>query len=364
MIVAKRITNFNAGPSTLPLCLLEEVREELLDYKGRGLSIMEMSHRSAEYDEINTSAMSRIKSILGLGDDYTVLFLTGGASAQFAMLPMNFLGGKQSATFVDTGVWSSKAIQESKKIGDTKIVASSEDRDYSYIPALDSLTLPDNAAYLHLTSNNTIFGTQYENFPDCGDLPLICDMSSDICSRRLDFNKFAMIYAGSQKNLGPAGVTLVVMRTKMLDRCRSDIPTIFDYRTHASKNSLYNTPPVFTLYMMNKMFEWIEKQGGLEGIEKINRAKQERIYQLLDLYPDYYRGTAQQGSRSWMNITFRLPSEELEKSFIDKAKEQGMIGIKGHRSVGGIRVSLYNAQTIKSADKMAAFMDAFKKGNS
>lgn len=358
-----RIINFNAGPSTLPLEVLEQVREEMLDYRGCGMSILEISHRSPEYEEINRNTMSLIKSTLGLGDDYEVLLLTGGASTQFAMIPLNLMNDGQTAAYVDTGAWSSKAISEANKIGQTKVVASSKDKNYSYIPDLDDITLPEDTAYLHLTSNNTIFGTQIHEYPKNLSVPMICDMSSDICSRNLDYSKFSMIYAGSQKNLGPSGVTIIVVRKDLLEKCRDGNATMFDYRTHLSSNSLYNTPPVFSVYVMQKVLEWIGRNGGLSGIEKINRAKQERIYQLIDLYPDYYKGTVLPESRSWMNITFRLPSEELEKKFITAAKEKGMVGIKGHRSVGGVRVSLYNAQTIEGADTMAHFMDEFKKAN-
>ena len=361
--MANRVFNFNPGPSTLPLDVLKIVQSEMLDYKGSGMSIMESSHRAAEYDEINNQCMALAKELMGLDDSYKVLFLTGGASSQFAMIPMNLLPAGKVGAYVDTGTWSSKAIKECNIVGKAAVAASSKEAGYKFIPKQADIKIPGDAAYLHITTNNTIKGTQYHYVPDTGGLPLIADMSSDICSRRFEFSKFDMIYAGAQKNLGPAGVTLVIMKESLLNTCKDGNPTMLDYRTQAKDNSLYNTPPCFGVYIMKLVFEWIKKQGGLAAVEKVNQQKKDAVYNTIDKYPDYYKGTADEDSRSWMNLTFRLPSEDLEKKFISEAKAKGMIGLKGHRSVGGIRVSLYNAMTLEGAQAVAKFMEDFKKAN-
>lgn len=362
--MANRIFNFNAGPSTLPLQVLEKVQQELLDYKGTGMSVMEISHRSPEFEEINDQAIALTRELTGLSDDYHVLFVGGGASTQFAMVPMNFLPQGKTGVYVDTGSWSKKAIKEAEHLGQVKVIASSKETNYNYIPNPASYQVPGDAAYLHLTSNNTIFGTQYHRWPEAGGVPLVCDMSSDICSRQLDYSKFSLIYAGAQKNLGPSGVTMVIVRDDMLERCKDGNPTMLDYRTHAAKKSLYNTPPAFGIYMVKLVLEWVKEQGGLAGVDKVNRAKQERLYQVLDLNSDYYKGTVKPDSRSWMNVSFRLPTEDLEKKFIAEAKAAGFGGLKGHRSVGGARASIYNAMTKEGIDKLAEFMDSFKTANS
>ncbi len=361
--MANRVFNFNPGPSTLPLDVLEIVQKEMLDYRGTGMSIIESSHRSAEYEEINNSAMALCREILGLSDRYHVLFMGGGASTQFAMIPMNFLAPGKKAAYVDTGTWSSKAIKEAQLLGEVVLAASSKEAAYKFIPKMSDIKYPADAAYLHVTSNNTIKGTQYHQFPDTGDVPLVCDMSSDIASRKLDLSGFSLIYAGAQKNLGPAGVTVVIIRDDMLAKAREGLPTMLSYKTHATDKSLYNTPPVFGVYIVKLVLEWIKKNGGLDGIEKINRQKKDAIYNVMDAHPDYYRGTVEKDSRSWMNITLRLPSEDLEKKFIAEAKEAKFIGLKGHRSVGGIRVSLYNALPLEGARKLAEFMETFMKKN-
>jgi len=362
--MAKRVFNFNPGPATLPLDVLKIVQDELLDYRGTGMSIIESSHRSPEFDEVNNQAMALAKEIFGLGDDYKVLFMTGGASTQFALMPMNFAGDGQVGAYVDTGSWSSKAIKEAEIQGKAHIAASSKGEEYTRIPEMSDIAYPDNAAYLHITTNNTIRGTQFHEIPDSGNVPLIADMSSDIASRQLDFTKFGLIYAGAQKNIGPAGVTLVLLRNDLLERCPDNLPSMFKYATYAAKDSLYNTPPCFAIYVMKLVFEWIKKQGGLGAIEKVNREKKDIIYDLIDRNPDFFRGTAQKESRSWMNITMRLPGEDLEKKLIAEAKDAGFVGLKGHRSVGGIRVSLYNAMPLEGAQKLAEFMEKFKKQNS
>ncbi len=361
--MAHRVYNFNPGPAVLPLEVLQIIKEDIPDYRGTGMSIFEISHRSAEYEEINNTAMALARELMGLSDNYKILFVGGGASTQFAMIPMNFLQAGKTAAYVDTGSWANKAIKEAKLFGNVHVAASTKAENYKRIPKSEEIKYPSDAAYMHLTSNNTIFGSQYQEFPNINDIPLFCDMSSDILSRRRDFKKFALIYAGAQKNLGPAGVTVVIIRDDMLEKCPQTLPTMFNYQTHAKDNSLYNTPPVFAVYTVKLVLEWIKKSGGLEAVEKNNRAKKDCIYGLMDRNPDYFRGTVDSDSRSWMNLTLRLPSEDLEKKFLGEAKSAGFIGLKGHRSVGGIRVSLYNALTLEGAQKLADFMEAFRKAN-
>ena len=358
-----RVFNFNPGPSTLPLEVLEKVQEELLDYQGTGMSIMEHSHRGKHYDEVHERAMSLVHEIFGVGDDYHVLFLTGGASSQFYMIPMNFLQDGRPAAYVDTGSWSAKAIKESQILGKTEIAASSKDEEYRRIPAMNEIKFTTDSCYLHITTNNTIKGTQFHRIPETGNVPLIADVSSDIASRTMDFTKFDMFYAGAQKNLGPSGVTLVVLKDELLQKGKDGLPTMLTYKTQAEKKSLYNTPPTFGIYIMKLVLEWIKDQGGLAAVEKVNEQKKDVIYGLMDKYPDYFKGTAEKDSRSWMNITLRLPSEDLEKKLISEATEAGFVGLKGHRSVGGIRVSLYNAMTLEGAQKVAEFMETFKNKN-
>ena len=292
-----------------------------------------------------------------------MIFVGGGASTQFAHIPLNFLKEGRVAAYVDTGTWSAKAIKEAKNLGIVHLAASSKDGGYIHVPVREEIDCTNDAAYLHLTSNNTIKGTQFHEFPDSGSVPLICDMSSDILSHEVDFNKFAMFYAGAQKNLGPSGVTLIVLRDDMLARINDGLPTIFDYRTHAEKKSLFNTPPSFAIYVVKLILEWIQEQGGLKAVEDNNRKKKDAIYNLIDANPNYFRAPVRKDSRSWMNIIFRLPSEELEKKFISEANTEGLIGLKGHRSVGGIRVSLYNAMTLEGAEKVAEFMENFRRRN-
>lgn len=361
--MANRVFNFNPGPSTLPLEVLEKVQGELIDYRGTGMSIMESSHRSKEFDEINETTMALVRELFGLSADYHVLFLTGGASSQFFMLPMNLLNEGDTVAYVDTGTWSSKAIKEAKMFGNVHLAGSSKEQEYKFIPNMSDIQFPTNARYLHITTNNTIKGTQYHKIPDTGKVPLVADMSSDIASRTFDYSKFTMFYAGAQKNLGPSGVTLVCMRDEMLQQCKDTIPTMLMYKTHAEKKSLYNTPPAFGIYIIKLVLEWIKGNGGLAGMDKLNTAKKNHIYGMIDKYPDYFRGTVQKDSRSWMNITLRLPSEDLEKKFIAEARAAGYVGLKGHRSVGGVRVSLYNALPLAGAEKLAGFMEEFKKKN-
>ncbi len=357
----RKTINFNPGPAAVPLEVLKIVQAELLDYRGTGISILESSHRSAEFDEINEQAMDMVRELFGLGDNYHVLFMTGGASTQFALIPMNFLNPGRVGAYVDTGTWANKALKECQIQGAWHVAFSSKGEDYRRVPKMNEISYPDNSAYLHVTSNNTIKGTQSHQFPDTGNVPLICDMSSDIASRQLDFTKFSLIYAGAQKNLGPSGLTLAIIRDDLLSKCKDGLPTMFNYQTYAKEKSLYNTPPVFGVYFLKLVMEWLKTQGGLPGIEKLNAAKKDLIYNLIDAHPDFFKGTAEKASRSWMNVTLRLPDEEKEKKFIAEAKNNGIIGIKGHRSVGGIRFSLYNAVTLQDVEQTVELMEKFRK---
>jgi len=361
--MSNRVFNFNPGPSTLPLDVLKTVQEELLNYRGTGMSILEISHRSPEYEEINDSAISLTRQIMNLGDDYHVIFMGGGASTQFSYVPLNFLPDGKTACYVDTGTWSTKSIKEGKILGDVSVIASSQDGGYTYIPNPSDISLPNNSAYLHITSNNTIKGTQYHQFPKTEDVPLISDMSSDIFTRELDFSQFSMIYAGAQKNIGPSGVVMAIIRDDLLEKCNNNLPTMVDYKTHVTKRSLSNTPPVFAIYMVKLVLQRIIDLGGLSEIEKINCVKKDSVYHLIEKYPEYFIGTARLDSRSWINITLRLPSEDLENKLISEAKQAGFVGLKGHRSVGGIRVSLYNAMTLEGAEKVSDFMANFMNEN-
>jgi phosphoserine aminotransferase len=357
-----RIHNFNAGPAALPLPVLEEIREEFLNFKGSGMSVTEVSHRSKWFDDVIEDAVVRVKRLLGLGDDFHVLFLQGGASMQFCMVPMNLLPKDVSADYVDTGTWSTKAIKEAKIQGRTvNVVASSEDKGFSYIPK--DIVFSAGAAYVHITSNNTIKGTQWASFPDTKGVPLICDMSSDIMSRPFDPSPFGLIYAGAQKNLGPAGATLVIIRKDMLERVPNDLPTMLKYTTFAEKNSMFNTPPCFAIYAIQLVLKWLEETiGGLEKMEALNRQKADLLYKAIDGM-DFYAGTAEKDSRSLMNVTFRLPSEDLEKQFVQDAVAAGLGGLKGHRSVGGCRASIYNSMPMEGIQALVAFMEAFARKN-
>jgi phosphoserine aminotransferase len=357
----KRVHNFSAGPGTLPTAVLEKAQQELVNYRGRGASIIEMSHRSPEYTEINEQATSRLKTLLGADDDWEVLFLQGGASSQFMMVPYNFLNKERTANYIDTGAWSDKAIKEAKLFGNVKTSFSDKEGGYGHIPADSELTFADGAVYTHFTSNNTIFGTQFQTEPKTGGAPLVCDASSDFLSRPIDLDKYGLIYAGAQKNLGPAGVTVVMVRKSFLKTRRSEpVPTILNYNTHVAK--LFNTPPVFAVYMVNYVLEWIQEKGGLNAFVKINNEKADLLYSEIDS-DDFYRGTVEKGSRSKMNVTFRLKSEDLEKQFITEAAKQDLVSLKGHRSVGGIRASIYNACELNSVKALVGFMQEFRTKN-
>ncbi|MHB8124985.1 MAG: 3-phosphoserine/phosphohydroxythreonine transaminase [Desulfitobacteriaceae bacterium] len=359
----ERIFNFNPGPAVLPLAVLEEAQSELLNYKGAGMSIMEISHRSKEYEAINSGAEALIKELLGVPENYRVLFLQGGANTQFSAVPMNLVSADSHADYILTGVWAQKAYDEATKFIKTNVIASTKEENYTRIPKLDEIKVSDGPTYVHLCSNNTIYGTQWQSFPEIGDIPLVADMSSDIMSRRLDVSKFALIYAGAQKNLGPAGVTVVIIRKDLLEKIPTNIPNMLRYDIHAKNDSLFNTPPCFSVYMVNLVLQWIKNNGGLAAMEKRNAEKAALIYNVIDNSGGYYQGHAVADSRSLMNITFRLPNEELEKNFAAEATKQGMIGLKGHRSVGGIRASIYNAMPVEGCMALAEFMKAFQSKN-
>ncbi len=361
-MTTNRIYNFNAGPAALPLSVLEEIQASFLDFRGSGMSITEVSHRSKWFDDVINDAVARLKRLLGLDDTFHVLFLQGGASIQFCMVPMNFLAADASADYVNTGTWSTKAIKEAEIQGkQIKVVASSEDKNFSYIPR--NIPFSRDAVYAHITSNNTIKGTQWAEFPDTGGVPLIADMSSDILSRPFDAGRFGMFYAGAQKNMGPAGVCVVVIRDDFLKMVPDDLPTILKYTTFAAKNSMFNTPPCFAVYTVQLVLKWLEETiGGLEKMKEVNLKKAGMLYKTID-DSDFYRGTAEVASRSMMNVTFRLPSEDLEKAFVQQALENKMGGLKGHRSVGGCRASIYNPTPIEAVEKLCQFMKDFEQKN-
>ncbi|NNJ10018.1 3-phosphoserine/phosphohydroxythreonine transaminase [Chloroflexales bacterium ZM16-3] len=358
-----KVHNFNAGPAVLPQAVLTQAQAELLDYQGRGMSILEMSHRSKEYEAVNTQAEARMKQLLGLGEGYRALFLQGGASFQFAMIPLNFLPPGAVADYIVTGAWGEKAVEEARRVGEANVAASTADGGFRRTPAAAEIQLSHDAAYLHLTTNETIQGVQWADMPDLGDAPLIADMSSDIMSRPFDAGRFSMIYAGAQKNIGPAGVTAVIIREDMIDRGRRDLPTIMRYGTFAKNSSLYNTPPAFSVYLLNLVLGWITDLGGLTAMEARNRRKAELVYGAIDGSGGFYRGHAAPEARSLMNVTFRLPDEALEKQFVAEALASSMIGLGGHRSVGGIRASIYNALEEDSCAALASFMGEFLRKN-
>ncbi len=356
---ANRIHNFNAGPAALPLSVLQEIQASFLNFKGSGMSVTEISHRSRWFDEVINDAVTRTKRLLNLDENFHVLFIQGGASLQFCMVPMNFLPDDRSADYVDTGTWSTKAITEARIQGKrVNVVASSADKNYSYIPR--DIQFSKDAVYVHITSNNTIKGTQWSKFPQTNGIPIIADMSSDIMSKSFDPAPFGLIYAGAQKNIGPAGVCMVIVRDDMLNMIPDTLPTMLTYNTFVSKNSLFNTPPCFAIYTVQLVMKWLEETiGGLEKMAAINQEKARLLYDFLDS-SQYYRTTAEPDSRSLMNITFRLPDEDLEKRFVEEALENGLGGLKGHKSVGGCRASIYNATTLDAVKALIDFMKNFE----
>ena len=360
--MTKRVFNFNAGPGALPLEVLEQAQAELLDFKGTGMSVMEMSHRSKEFEAVIGGAEADLRTLLGIPSNYKVLFQQGGASLQFTMLPMNLLPAGSSADYIVTGVWGKTALKEAGKIGKVRAAANTEANGFTSFP--ETLELDPKAAYLHFTSNETIHGIEYftEPTPPTG-VPLICDASSDFISHPIDVSKYGLIYAGAQKNAGPSGVTIVIVRDDLLERVPANLPVMLDYKAQAATGSMHNTPPSFSVYMVGLVFKWALKSGGLVEIEKVNRKKADLVYGAIDHSGGFYRGHAQPAARSLMNIPFRLPSEELEETFAKEAKSAGLIGLKGHRSVGGMRASIYNAVTVEGAQALVNFMAEFQRKN-
>ncbi|HTX90954.1 MAG TPA: 3-phosphoserine/phosphohydroxythreonine transaminase [Anaerolineales bacterium] len=362
-MAAKRVFNFNPGPAALPLEVLQQAQAEMLDYKGTGMSVMEISHRSKEFEAIVSEAQKDLTELLKIPANYKILFIQGGASLQFAMVPMNFRPASASADYIVTGTWSKKAFKESQKLGAAKAAASLDADNFNHLPAQSELKLDPQAAYLHFTSNETIHGVEYftEPTPPAG-VPLICDASSDFISRPIDVSKYAMIYAGAQKNAGPAGVAICIIRDDLLEKIPANLPNLLDYKALAEENSLLNTPPCWSIYIVGLVLKWAKGLGGLQAIEKRNQAKADLVYKAIDESGGFYKGHAK-SDRSRMNITFRLPSEALEEQFAGEAKKQDLIGLKGHRSVGGMRASLYNALPIEASEALVKFMKEFQQKN-
>ena len=358
----RRVHNFGAGPAALPLSVLEQVQAELLDYGGTGMSVLEISHRSAAFEAIIHKAEADLRALAGIGPDHAVLFLQGGATLQFAMVPANLRAAGASADYVLSGHWSKAALQEADKTGRARVAASAEASGFDRVPTQAELDLDPTAAYLHFTSNNTIYGTQWPEPPEPpAGIPLVCDASSDVLSRPIKASRLGLLYAGAQKNLGPAGVTLVVVRRDLLERVPGGLPALLDYRLLAESRSLHNTPPTFAVYVVGLVLEWLREQGGLVAMAELNEAKAARLYAAIDGSDGFYRGHARTGSRSRMNVTFRLLDATIEKTFLQEAQAQGFDGLKGHRSTGGVRASIYNACPIEAVAALAAFMDDFRR---
>ncbi|MFP6583838.1 MAG: 3-phosphoserine/phosphohydroxythreonine transaminase [Candidatus Hydrogenedentota bacterium] len=355
------VFNFSAGPAILPKPVLEEAQRDLLDISGSGISVLESSHRSKEYIAIQDEAEDNMRSLLNVSDDYHVLFLQGGASQQFAVVPMNLMKKGQSADYTLSGAWGKKAVNEAKKVGDINVIVDCAGDRPCRVPTADELNETSGSAYLHITSNETISGAQWKNFPKT-TAPLVADMSSDILSRRFDISDFGVVYAGAQKNMGPSGVTMVIVRKDLAEQAPQDLPGIFRYQTHADNGSMFNTPPCFSVYLLMLVTRWLKGQGGTDGIEKINIAKAGKLYGAIDA-TEFYSGAAAVEHRSLMNVTFNLPTEELEAQFAKEADAVGLKGLKGHRSVGGLRASIYNAFPAEGVDTLVSFMQDFEKAN-
>ncbi len=362
MTTTNRIFNFSAGPAVLPVEVLEEAQRDLMALPGVGMSILEISHRSKAFDDVIEGCEADLRALAGIPANYHVLFLQGGASLQFSMVPMNLLPPGGSADYIVTGAWSEKAVKEAKRVGGVKIAASTAAENFVRVPKQSELTLDPAAAYVHYTTNNTIFGTEFHEIPAAGQVPLVADTSSDMFSRPIDVGKFGLIYAGAQKNLGPSGLTLVIIRDDLVARTPASLATMLQYGVHVENKSMYNTPPVFGVYIMRLVVKWLLNQGGLAAIDARNARKADKIYAEIDR-TGYYRGHALKDSRSRMNVTFRLPSEELEKKFAKETTAAGLDGLKGHRSVGGIRASIYNAFPEAGVDALVAFMQEFERKN-
>jgi len=359
MTTVHRVYNFSAGPAVLPLSVLEEIQRDLISLPGVGMSILEISHRSVPFEKILAEAEADIRALANIPPNYKVVFLQGGASLQFSMVPMNLLTPGSTADYIDGGSWAEKAVKEARKIGNVNVAATTKGENYARIPRQDELKLTPNAAYVHMTSNNTIEGTEYKDLPDVGNLPLVSDTSSDMFSKPIDVTRHALIYSGAQKNMGPAGVTVVIIREDLLQRSQKSLPTMLNYAVHAENGSLYNTPPAFAVYTMGLVMKWLRREGGLAAIEKVNVRKAGKLYAEIDR-TGFYRGTAPKAQRSLMNVTFRLPSEDLEKQFVKESTAAGLDGLKGHRSVGGMRASIYNAFPEDGVDALVGFMREFE----
>jgi len=359
MTTVQRVYNFSAGPAVLPLSVLEEIQRDLVALPGVGMSILEISHRSTAFEAILAQAEADIRKLAAIPATYKVLFLQGGASLQFSMVPMNLLGSGATADYIDSGSWAEKAIKEAKRVGTVNVAATTKEQNYSRLPKQSELKLTPGAAYVHMTSNNTIEGTEYKDLPSVGDVPLISDTSSDMFSRPIDVGRHALVYAGAQKNMGPAGVTIVIIREDLLARSPKTLPTMLNYAVHAENGSMYNTPPAFAVYTLGLVMKWLIANGGLEAIEKANVRKAAKLYAEIDR-TGFYRGTADKDCRSLMNVTFRLSSEDLEKQFVKESTAAGLDGLKGHRSVGGMRASIYNAFPDDGVDALVAFMREFE----
>ena len=357
-----KIYNFSAGPAVLPKVVLEQARDELVDWHGSGMSVMEMSHRGKEFMDIAAQAEADLRELMGIPANYKVLFLQGGASSQFAMVPMNLLRGKAGMDYLNTGEWSKKAIKEAKRYGAVNVVASSEDKNFSYAPSQDAWKLDPNAAFVHYTPNETIGGVEIFWTPQTGNVPLVADMSSTILSRPIDVSQFGLIYAGAQKNIGPAGLTIVIVREDLIGQTVAGTPTMFDYKTHADNDSMYNTPPTYAMYIAGLVFQLLKREGGLAEMEKRNVAKAGLLYDYLDA-TDFYASPVARDNRSRMNIPFTLKDAVLEEAFLKGAGEQGLLQLKGHRSVGGMRASIYNAMPIEGVAALVNYMKAFEQKN-
>jgi phosphoserine aminotransferase len=359
MTTVSRVYNFSSGPAVLPVPVLEEIQRDLLALPGVGMSILEISHRSAAFESILARAEADVRAVAGVPSSYKVLFLQGGASTQFSMVPMNLLTAGATADYIDSGSWGDKAVKEAKKVGTINVAASTKAENYSRVPTQAELKLTPGAAYVHMTSNNTIEGTEYKALPEVGDVPLVNDTSSDMFSRPLDVSRHGLIYAGAQKNLGPSGVTLIIIREDLLARSQKSLPTMLNYAVQAENGSMYNTPPTFAVYTLGLVMQWLIAQGGLAAMAQVNERKAAKLYAEIDR-TGFYRGTAQQDCRSLMNVTFRLASEDLEKMFVKESTAAGLDGLKGHRSVGGMRASIYNAFPEHGIDALVAFMREFE----
>ncbi|AKF11508.1 3-phosphoserine/phosphohydroxythreonine transaminase [Sandaracinus amylolyticus] len=364
-----RVVNFNAGPAALPLAALEQARDELIDFEGTGMSLLEHSHREAPYEKVHREAIALLRRMLSVPETHDILLMQGGARGQFAIVPMNLLHAGKSADYVVTGTWAKQAHEEAVLFGNmagakARVVVSTEkDKKFARIPTKDELAFDPSAAYVHITSNNTLFGTQWQSYPETGDVPLVADMTSDLLSRPIDVSKFGLIYAGAQKNVGPSGVTVVIARKDLIAGGRTDIPQIFRYKSFADSESLFNTPPTFAIYVMRNTLRVLEEQGGIEALTRENAAKAKLLYDTIDASPDFWRAPVEKASRSIMNVVWRLPTEELEKKFLGEAKAASLVGLKGHRSVGGVRASIYNAVRLADVEKLVAFMREFEKKN-